>query len=160
LPSAHTPTLNAPWRRGWPARAADALRARLAFAPADCAEQIEHLHAHPVSVQVCQLAWRPAIQTAFVIAALGRLVEEAMALLTADPDARGPVPRFQRALLDVLDTRAPDPTADENEDADAEEPPDPSATRPWTLEEVAHAAADAAVQLLPGGRVGMPDDTA
>jgi hypothetical protein len=51
--------------------AADALRARLAFAPADRAGQIEHLHAHPVSVQVCQPAWRPAIQTAFVIAAAG-----------------------------------------------------------------------------------------
>ena len=83
-----------------------------------------------------------------------------MPLLTAGPDARGPVPRFQPALLDVLDTTAPDPTADENQDAAAEAPPDRVRDTAWTLKEVAHTAADAAVQLHPGGQVGMPDDTA
>ncbi|WP_037497682.1 hypothetical protein [Solirubrobacter soli] len=48
--------------------AAGALRARMAFAPADRAEQIEHLHAHLVSVQMYEPAWRPAIQITLVIA--------------------------------------------------------------------------------------------
>ena len=139
--------------------AADALRARLAFTPADRAEQIEHLHAHMVSVQMCQPAWRPAIQIAFVIAALGQLVEHAMPLMTADPDAHGPVPRFQHALLEVLNAQAPDPTADDRERTDADDPPDPVTDTAWTLDELAHTAAAAAVQLRPGGPVGMPDDT-
>jgi hypothetical protein len=110
-------------------------------------------------VQVCQPAWRPQSRPRRTVA-LDRLVAEAMPLLTADPDARGPVPRFQQALLDVLDTRAPDPTADENEDADAEEPPGRVRDTAQTLEVIAHTAADAAGQLHPVGRVGMPDNTA
>src|SRR4051812_42371857 len=38
---------------------ADAVRARLAFAPADRVEQLEHLEAHVVSVRMSEPAWRP-----------------------------------------------------------------------------------------------------
>src|SRR4051794_38030866 len=94
-----TPTPSEPVAAWLACAAADALRARLSRAPAERAEQLELVHAHPVSVQMCEPAWRPAIQLAFVIAALGRLVEEARPLMTADPDAHGPVARFQQAVL-------------------------------------------------------------
>ncbi|WP_028064684.1 hypothetical protein [Solirubrobacter soli] len=83
-----------------------------------------------------------------------------MPLMTADPGAHGPVPRFQQAMLEVLDAQVPHPTADDINGADADDSPNPFRDTTRTLEEVAHAAAGAAVQLHPGGPVGMPDDTA
>src|SRR4051794_14160284 len=88
---------------GWLACAsADALRARIAFVPADRAELIDDLHAHLVSVQLFQPAWRPSIQVAFVTTALGQLAEAATPIMTADPTAHGPVPRFDQAVAAAL----------------------------------------------------------
>ena len=108
---------------------ADALRARRAFAPAERAEQIRDVHAHLVGVQMCQPAWRPAIQIAFVNGALGRLADAAMPIMTADPTAHGPVPRFQHALIEAVAATPSEPTADSAHRADRDEPPDPSRTR-------------------------------
>ena len=76
---------------GWLAcTSADALRARLVFPHTDQAEHMEQLHAHLVSVQMCEPAWLPTIQVSFVTPVLGELAEAATA--TDDPAGHGPVP--------------------------------------------------------------------
>jgi hypothetical protein len=105
------------------------LRARPAFAPAERAEPTRDLRAHLVGVQMCQPAWRSAIQIAFVIAALGQLADAAMAIMTADSTAHGPVPRFQQALLEGIGATSSEPTAESAHRADRDKRPDPASTR-------------------------------
>ena len=139
---------------------ADSLRARLAFSPADRIEEMEQLHAHLVSVQMSEPAWQPAIQITFVISALGELVQAARPLMTADPAAHGPVPRFDQLVGEAslrldpgLASRAPQVPGEDEE-------LDPVEATGWALEDVAYAAGGAAVLLHPGGPVGMPPDHA
>ena len=139
---------------------ADALRARFAFSPADRAEELGQLHARLVSVQMTEPAWRPAIQTTFVITALGELVQAARPIMTADPAAHGPVPRFDRLVGEALLRLDPDLASKVPPSPDKDEKLDPVTATSWALEDVAHAAGSAAVLLHPGGPLGMPPDHA
>jgi hypothetical protein len=143
---------------GWLACAsADALRARFAFAPADRAELLDDLHAHLISVQLSEPAWKPAIQVAFVTTALGQLAETATPIMTADPTAHGPVPRFDQVVAAILRLLHPDLPAERRAEPVTNEPAlDPIEAASWALEDIAHTAAGAAVLLHPGGPVGIP----
>jgi hypothetical protein len=139
---------------------ADALRARLAFSPADRTEEIAQIHAHLVSVQMSEPAWQPAIQIAFVIAALGELVDAARPIVTADPGAHGPEPRFDQAVGEALLRLHPQLASQVPQEPDQDDTLDPVKATTWALEDVAHAAGDAAVLLHPSGPLGMPPDHA
>jgi hypothetical protein len=76
------------------------------------------------------------------------------------PTRTRPVPRFRRALLDVLDTEAARPDRRRERGRRRRGAARPVRDTAWRLEEIAPTAADAAVQLHPGGRVGIPDNTA
>jgi hypothetical protein len=87
-----------------------------------------------------------------VVAALGRLAEAAESIMTSDPGAGGPVPRFLLQLQALLRQAHPDLVAEAAARREAAEPTDPVEETAWAFEELAHAAAGAAVQLHPGGR--------
>ena len=135
---------------------ADALRARLSFPRTDQAEHIEQLHAHLVSVQMCEPAWLPTIQVSFVTGVLGELAQAATPLMTEDPAGHGPVPRFNQAVARALLRLHPELRRESTEVPDDEEQLDPVEATCWALQDVAHAAGGAAVLLHRGGLVGMP----
>jgi hypothetical protein len=135
---------------------ADALRARLAFAHADRATQLADLEAHVLSVLALERSWRPAVQVALVVAALGELAEAAAPIMTADPDAGGPVPPFRRALARALDERYPDLAPEVAARVSAREPVDDVEETAWALDDLAQCAGAAAVVIHPGGVLGMP----
>ena len=137
---------------------AEAWRARLAFSPVDREQQIRQLEAHVISVHALERAWRPAVQIAFVLAALGRLADAAEPIMTADPQAGGPVPPLRTELRALLRQAHPELVAEAAARAAAAEPTDPVKDTIWALEEFAHAAAGAAVQLHPGGAIGIPGE--
>jgi hypothetical protein len=137
---------------------ADALRARFAFSPVDRAGELAQLHAGLVSAQMSEPAWRPVIQTMFVIAALGEVVAAARPIVTADPADHGPVPRFDRLVAETLLHLRPELAAKTPPESDDEETLDPVTATSWALEDLARAAGGAAVLLHPGGPVGMPAD--
>jgi hypothetical protein len=139
---------------------ADGLRACSAFtgqrASAGRVRQLSDLHAHLVGALMSQPAWRPPIQVAFVVAALGELAQAAEPVICAEPGARGPVPSFERALAEAIKDMHPNLAAQAAETADADAAVDPVQATLWALEDVSHTAAAAAVLLHPGGVVGMP----
>jgi hypothetical protein len=121
--------------------------------------EVRFLEAHVFSVQALERPWRPAVQIAFVLAALGRLAEAAEPIMTSDPGAGGPVPRFLLQLQALLRQAHPDLVAEAAARRESAEPTDPVEETAWAFEELAHAAAGAAVQLHPGGLVGIPGET-
>ena len=145
---------------GWLACAsADAVRALRAFtsgpAPAEPTEQLGEMHAHVVSELMSWPAWRPAIQIAGVIEAVGELALAARPLIRADPAAHGPVPRFNQAVTEAILASNPEPLPIAAM-AEDEEPVDPVQATTWALEDARNSAAAAAALLHTGGVVRIP----